>query len=121
MRMLNLGRDNMISNQYKLWGPTNFGAWKFKMKNIMMHEMLWHLVSPNPIKRIMEEDSTIVAQQQMRALAIINLSVKDEVMLHISHLDNSHEVSIVLKFFYESTRTIMRFMFINKHYYKMWV
>jgi hypothetical protein len=38
--------------------------------------MLWHPISTNPIKRIMEEDSIIVAQQQMRALAIINLSVK---------------------------------------------
>jgi hypothetical protein len=62
------------------------------MKNILMHEMLWHLVSPNPARGFMEEDSTIVVQQQMKALVIINLSIKDEVIPHLSHLDNPHEV-----------------------------
>jgi hypothetical protein len=72
-----------------------------------MQEMLWHLVSSNPIRRIMEKDSTIVSQQQMRALAIINLSVKDEIIPHISHLDNPHEVWIVLKELYEYARIVM--------------
>ncbi len=83
VKMFNSGGNNMISNQCKLLGATNFGAWKFKMKNILMRKMLWHLVSPNPIRRIMEEDSTITTQEQMKALMIINLSIKDEVK-HIS-------------------------------------
>jgi hypothetical protein len=112
--MLNSRGDNIISNQYKLWGTTTFGAWKIRMKNILMHKMLWHLVSPNLPREIMEEDSTIATQQQMKASKIINLLVKDEVILHISHLDNPHEVWNVLKDFYESARTIMRFMLKNK-------
>ncbi len=40
----------------------------------------------------------------MKALVIINLSIKDEVVPHISYLDNPHEVWIVLKDLYESTR-----------------
>jgi hypothetical protein len=28
-----------MSNQYKLSGATNYGAWKFIMKNILMQEM----------------------------------------------------------------------------------
>ncbi len=107
VRVLNLGGDNMISNQYKLWGAINFGACKFRMKNILMQEMLWHLVSSNPVRRIMEKDSTIASQQQMRALAIINLLVKDEITLHISHLDNPHEVWIVLKELYEYVNIVM--------------
>ncbi len=62
----------------------------------------------------MEEDSTIVTQQQMRALMIINLLVKDEVIPHISHLDNPHEIWSVLKDLHKFTGTIMRFMFKNK-------
>jgi len=82
VKMFNSGGNNMISNQCKLLGATSFGAWKFKMKNILMRKMLWHLVSPNPIRRIMEEDSTITTQEQM-SLMIINLSIKDEVK-HLS-------------------------------------
>jgi hypothetical protein len=95
----------MVSNQYKLSRVVNFGAWKFNMMNILMHEMLWHLVSSDPTREIMEDDSTVVAQQRMKALMIINLSVKDEVIPHIFHLNNPHEVWIVLKDFYKSTRT----------------
>jgi hypothetical protein len=29
------------------------------MNNILMHEMLWHLVSLDPTREIMEDDSTI--------------------------------------------------------------
>jgi hypothetical protein len=28
-----------MSNQYKLSGTTNYGAWKFKMRNILMQEI----------------------------------------------------------------------------------
>jgi len=52
------------------------------MKKILMCEMLWHLVSLDPTREIMEEDSIVTTQQQMKALAIINLLVKDEVILH---------------------------------------
>jgi hypothetical protein len=74
------------------------------MKNILTHEMLWHLVSLDPTKEIMEEDSTIVAHQRMRALTIINLSIKYEVIPHISHLNSPHEVWTILKYLYESTQ-----------------
>jgi hypothetical protein len=49
----------------------------------------------------MEEDSTIVAHQRMKALTIINLSIKYEV---IPHLDSPHEVWTILKYFYEFAR-----------------
>ncbi len=78
--------------------------------------MLWHLVSLDATKEIMEEDSTIVAHQQMRALTIINLSIKYEVIPHISHLDNPHEVWTILKYLYESTRIVKWLMFRNKFY-----
>ncbi len=63
VKMSNSRCDNMVFDQYKLSKVANFGTWKFNMKNVLMHEMLWHLVSPDPTREIMEDDSTIVAQQ----------------------------------------------------------
>jgi hypothetical protein len=40
----------------------------------------------------------------MKVLTIINLLIKDEIILHIFHLNTPHEVWIVLKYLYESTR-----------------
>jgi hypothetical protein len=37
--------DCVMSNQSKLSRATNYKAWKFKMKNILMRKMFWHLVS----------------------------------------------------------------------------
>jgi hypothetical protein len=63
-------------DEYKLSRATNYGAWKFRMR-----EMLWHLILPNPLRIIMEQDLTTTFQKwQIRALAIINLSMKDEII-----------------------------------------
>lgn len=99
VRMTSFG-DCGMSDQSKLSGATNYGAWKFRMKNILMREMLWHLVSPDPERAFVELDVVIASQQRMRVLAIINLLVRDEVIPHISHLDSPDEVSNVLKEIY---------------------
>jgi hypothetical protein len=39
--------DCVMSNQSKLSRAANYKAWKFKMKNILMQKMFWHLVSPD--------------------------------------------------------------------------
>jgi hypothetical protein len=75
------------------------------MKNIMMREMLWHLVLLDFTRTIVEQDASTTSQQRFRVLAIINLLVKDEVILHISHLDSPTAVWNTLKNLYESTRT----------------
>jgi hypothetical protein len=62
-----------VLDEYKLLRATNYGAWKFKMR-----EMLWHLILPDPLRTIMEQDLTTTFQQrQIRALAIINIYMKD--------------------------------------------
>jgi hypothetical protein len=57
------------------------------MKNIMMLEMLWHLVLLDSTRTIVEQDALTTSQQQLKVSMIINLLVKDEVISHISHLD----------------------------------
>ncbi len=63
-------------DEYKLLEATNHGAWKFRMR-----EMFWHLILLDLPRTIMEQDLTTKFQQwQIRALAIINLSMKDEII-----------------------------------------
>ncbi len=57
-----------------------------------MHEMLWHLVSLDLTKMIVVENSMAISQQQMRVLVVINILIKDEIISHIFHLENPHEV-----------------------------
>lgn len=77
-----------MSNQYKLSKIANYGAWKFRMKNILMQKMFWHLILPELKRSILEQDSVTTSQQRSKVLTIINLLVKDEVIPHISHLES---------------------------------
>jgi hypothetical protein len=60
--MGNSSGDNVISDQYKLSGVVNYGTWKFKMKNIMMWEMFWHLVLPDLARAVTEQDAPTTSQ-----------------------------------------------------------
>jgi hypothetical protein len=51
-----------IFDHSKLLGVANYGAWKFKMKNVLMQKMLWHLVSLDPERAFMEQDVVIASQ-----------------------------------------------------------
>jgi hypothetical protein len=53
VRMTSFG-DYAKSYQSKMSRAPNYEAWKFRMKNILMQEMFWHLVSPDPKKAFME-------------------------------------------------------------------
>lgn len=54
-----------------------------------MCEMLWHLVSLDPVQAFkVQVDDKVVAQQKMRTLSIINLSIKDEVIPHIADFND---------------------------------
>jgi hypothetical protein len=46
--------DYAKSYQSKMSRAPNYEAWKFRMKNILMQEMFWHLVSPDLKKAFME-------------------------------------------------------------------
>lgn len=44
VKMTSFG-DCAMSYQSKLSKVANYRAWKFRMKNILMQEMFWHLIS----------------------------------------------------------------------------
>ncbi len=87
------------------------------MKNIMMREIFWHLVSSNLERAFVEQDVVIASQYWMWALAIINILLK-EVIPHIFHLDSPDEVWNVLKELDKSTRNARR-LFLRNKFYKM--
>jgi len=60
----------------------------------------------------------IASQQRMRLLAIINLSMKDDIILHIFHLDSLDQIWNVLKKLYKSAGIARRLLLRNK-FYKM--
>jgi hypothetical protein len=60
VKMISFG-DCAMSDQSKLSGVANYGAWKFKMKNILMREMLWHLVSLDLERVFVEQDIVITS------------------------------------------------------------
>jgi hypothetical protein len=110
------GGDSVISDQYKLSRATNYGAWKFKMINILMWEIFWHFVLLDPTRAVVEQDAPTTSQQQFRVMEIINLSVKDEVIPHIFHLDSLISVWNALKNLYKLVGAACRVMLKNKSY-----
>jgi hypothetical protein len=54
---------------------------------------------------ILEQNLVMTSQYQSQALAIINLSIKDDVIPHVFHLDSPKEAWNIQKKFHESIRT----------------
>jgi len=70
------------------------------------------------MRSILEQYSVTTSQQQSWALAIINLSIKDDIIPHIFHLNSPKEVWNILKKLYESTRTYKLFL-LKSTFYKL--
>ncbi len=67
-----------IRNNDKL-GGTNYGPWKFRLKNIFIWENAYHYVVLNLNTNVIENPITI-AEGQQKAMTIINLMVKNEII-----------------------------------------
>jgi len=70
------------------------------------------------MRSILEQYSVTTSQQQSWALAIINLSIKDDIIPHIFHLNSPKEVWNILKKLYKSTRTYKLFL-LKSTFYKL--
>lgn len=81
-----------------------------------MQKMFWHLILPRLDRSILEQNSVTTSQQRSRVIAIINLSIRDEINPHISHLESPKKVWNAQKEFYESIRTIQRLLLRSKFY-----
>jgi hypothetical protein len=75
--------DTLISYVNKLVGVSNYQTWRFQMKNLIVQDDLWYITKSNDDRLSIENEETLSHKKQ-RLLAMINLLVKDEVILYIS-------------------------------------
>jgi hypothetical protein len=77
--------DGAITEVAKLEGAHNYIIWSFKVRNLLVRKNLWNVVS-NSTLAIVEVDETATLEkerQKKKALLIINLVVRDHVVLYI--------------------------------------
>jgi hypothetical protein len=120
--------DSMVSDTAKLIGASNYNVWKFRIKNVLFKEDLWDLVEPTvaPADTDAADDgvvvqsapsaiaTTILDRKKRRALAIICLSVKDEVIPHISNFTEPAGCWARLKELYDNNSTARKILLKNK-------
>jgi transposase InsO family protein len=120
--------DSMVSDTAKLSGASNYSVWKFRIKNVLIKEDLWDLVESItvPAGTDAAEDgvvvqsapstiaATILERKKKRALAIICLSVKDEVIPHVSNFTEPATCWARLKELYDNNSTARKILLKNK-------
>jgi hypothetical protein len=120
--------DSMVSDTAKLIGASNYNVWKFRIKNVLFKEDLWDLVEPTVAPADTDAAdhgvvvqsapsaiaTTILDRKKRRALAIICLSVKDEVIPHISNFTEPAGCWARLKELYDNNSTARKILLKNK-------
>lgn len=81
-------RESQIADSSKLEGIPNYSVWEFKVRSVLNRDDVWKLVDPPPGTVAPTDPAEIAALeiQKKKALTIIALSVKDNVIPYISHI-----------------------------------
>ncbi|CAK9869870.1 unnamed protein product [Sphagnum jensenii] len=89
--------ESGVSKTQKLVGVSNYNVWQFKIKNILHKDDLWELVEndaiasvqTNPegglVVRANQATTADLVRHKKRALLIINLSIGDALVAHITN------------------------------------
>lgn len=97
-------RDALIGEASKLEGIPNYAVWSFKLLNILNREDIWRVVDPpaGTVAPIAQVDIDALQVLKNRALTLIALSVKDNVIPYIANITEPDECWKVLKDLYAS-------------------
>lgn len=97
-------KDPLMSEASKLEGNPNYAVWSFKLKNLMNRDEMWKVVEPPPGTVAPTNPVDVAALQELknRALSMIALSVKDNVIPHIASITEPDQCWLVLKNLYAS-------------------
>lgn len=81
-------RESLIGDASKLEGNPNYIVWSFKICNLLTREDTWKLVDPpvGTVAPTSQADIEALQIQKNKALSLIALSVKDNVIPHICHI-----------------------------------
>jgi hypothetical protein len=111
------GEQTVLGDSTKLSGVSNYSVWKFRIRTILQKEDLWDVVVPNSGQNGVltvniggdatsnAEAERIHARRMQKALAILCLSVRDEIIPHIGDEQDPAVVWRTIKSLYE-TNTI---------------
>jgi hypothetical protein len=81
----------LVSENSKLGGLFNYSMWKFCISNLLQRNELINLMEPNSdgdFKKGNEKTIEDLEPKKKKTLAIIGLSVRDEIILHIVGITN---------------------------------
>jgi hypothetical protein len=108
--------DGAITEVAKLEGAHNYIIWSFKVRNLLVRKNLWNVVS-NSTLAIVEVDETATLEkerQKKKALLIINLVVRDHVVLYILDMKEPTVCSKRLKNLYATNNNVRRMLLRRK-------
>ena len=129
--------DNLImAETTKLVGAANYSVWKFCIRNVLQKEDLWDVVNHDPtlgaivavptvlladadaaaIATARVEANMQLARLQTRALAILCLSVRDEIIPHISEISDPAVVWATVKSLYETSGNARKLLLKSRLY-----
>lgn len=98
-------RDALMGDSSKLDGNSNYSVWSFKMRNMLSREDVWKLVEP-PVGTVAPTNPAEIAALQLvkhKALTMIALSVRDNVIPYISSITEPAECWKALKDLYANS------------------
>lgn len=109
-------RDSTMGDASKLEGNPNYSVWSFKLRNMMTREDIWKLVEP-PVGTVASTDPTKLAAlqiQKSKALAMIALSVRYNVILYIANITEPDVRWATLKNLYANSTNSRKLMLRRK-------
>ncbi len=92
-------RELSIGEASKLEGNPNYHVWSFKLRNMMNREDVWKFIDP-PAGTIVPTDPDELATiqiQKSKALSMIALSVRDNIIPYIADISDPADCWNVLK------------------------
>ena len=102
-----------IPDLYHLMGLENYGAWSFRMKNVLQRDGLYEYCINTPSQVMMENEK----KGRQLALSAINASVKGNVAIKLlKRYTEPHECWTSLKTCYESDSTSRQVLLIDKFF-----
>lgn len=109
-------RDNSMGDFAKLEGNPNYNVWSFKMRNLMTREDTWKVVDPHvgTIAPTTQADIDALQIQKNKALSMITLSVKDNVIPYIANITEPDVCWNILKNLYPSKTNSRKLMLRRK-------
>jgi hypothetical protein len=115
-----------VSKTQKLVGVSNYNVWQFIIKNIMQKDDLWELVENDAVASIQTDPkgdlvvqvdratTTYLVRCKKRLLLIINLSISDALVAHVTNVTKLTMCWKILHDLFENNNMTRKILLKNK-------